>query len=198
MDFDEVRPRPKGRGIAQEYWTGVTQIDDELDPKALDAILEHLPHRKCARRELHVLLNRIYVRIRESVLSEELGPTRADQTAMLRQIIKKLVELKKALFALTEREIEEFCVGLSASYLVGSKITWADFFELVLEAATDLRGQPPAIHAGFTHLSFVAEYFIDYPARIDGKTQSAILLSSLGRNIDGPALSCRFNSLLVL
>jgi hypothetical protein len=190
MDFDELRPRSSGRGIAQENWTGIAQIDGELDPRALDAILQYLPHRECARRVLRVLLNRIYIRVRRSLLGQELGPNRADQTAMLRQTINRLDELNNAFFALSDREIEELCTELDASYLAGPKITWADFFEIIQETATDLRGLPPTIHAGFTHLSLAAEYFVDYPARI-AKTQGAILLTSLGRNIDGPPSNCR-------
>ncbi len=65
-------------------------------------------------------------------------------------------------------------------------MSWADLLMLIEETASCCSKSTETARHRFSNIATQAEYFVDYPARLDDNTQSAIFEACAGEDISGP------------
>jgi hypothetical protein len=198
MYFDELRPRRNRNGIAQEYWNGAAASDPSLSADIFDAAISMLPERSSSQPALRIKLQDIGRQLRRNLRQDDWGPTRGDQTEALRQIAGKIDLLRSALNELSLKEADRFYVNFEDAFLEQPPRSWADLMSLLEEVAT-FCGHPSTPNDHFSNIAAHAEYFIDYPARVDDNTHSALFDANAGSNIEGPDFKrehCMMGSIL--
>lgn len=185
MYFDELHPRINGNPVAQEYWNSAATSDPLLGAEVFDLVVSLLPSRLSSRSALKIKLQAIGRHLRRNLRQDDWGPTRGDQTEALRQIGRTIETLRSAFDVLSPEEVNDFCVQFKRAFLLQPPTTWADFMSL-LEESADFCAGASGSHIGFRSIATHAGCFVDYPARVDDNTQSAIFEACAGPNIEGP------------
>jgi hypothetical protein len=182
MYFDELRPRTTK---AAEYWNSAAPRDESIDAERFAQAISLLPIRSSSDRLLQAELQKVAMKLRQRIRQDDWGPGRGDQIAALRQIEKKIAELRSAVKQLSPSECDYFERALEDEASGKGQVTWAALMTSIEETAVlcDRQTGSPA----FKDIAARAEYFLDYPARLDDNTQSAILERCAGRGLFGPA-----------
>jgi hypothetical protein len=186
--FDELHPRRKGNPVAQEYWNSAATSDPSLGADVFDLVVSLLPSTSSSQSALKIKLQAIGRRLRRNLRQDDWGPTRGDQTEALRQIGGTIDTLRSAFDVLSSEDVHCFCMQFKEAFLQQPPKSWADFMSL-LEESADFCARASGSHIGFRSIATQAGYFVDYPARVDDNTQSAIFEACAGPNIEGP--DCR-------
>jgi hypothetical protein len=176
MYFDELRPRTTK---AAEYWNSAAPPDEAIIAESFAHAVSLLPAKSSSDHELQEKLRKIAVRLRRQLRQDDWGPSRGDQTAALRQILKQTSALKRAIERLSHSECEQFCALFRQRHEAERPASWAELATLIYETAVD-GAQRARSQARLRNIAMKAEFFCDYPNRIDDNTRSAIFDSCAG------------------
>jgi hypothetical protein len=170
MYFDELRPRTTK---AAEYWNSAAPPDEAIIAESFAYAVSLLPAKSSSDHELQEKLRKIAVRLRRQLRQDDWGPSRGDQTAALRQILKQISALKRAIERLSRSRRNQFCALFQHYCEAERPASWAELATLIYETAVDCAHRTRS-QARFLNIAEMAEFFCDYPDRIDDNTRSAI------------------------
>jgi hypothetical protein len=184
MYFDELRPRTTK---AAEYWNSAAPRDESIEAERFAQAISLLPTTASSDHVLQAELRKVAMKLRQRLRQDDWGPSRGEQIAALRQIEKKIAGLRSAVQQLSQSECDYFERALGEEAPGKSPVTWAALMTSIEETAILCERQTGS--PAFKDIAARAEYFLDYPARLDDNTQSAILESCAGSGFFGPASS---------